>query len=862
MANLSIKIGGKLANLPDGFSVDVEDVNPIFNDYESFTFDAELSIENNRHIFSDIDHIRSNKRLVDMENERMQLIADGIPFRSGRFQTNDGEIIDKTVSVSMISTTQTIKDMVSDLTCRDIPVMDKIQIGEMIGNVLVDFGFDYFLQWKSGGKTGLLSWSSTKKTGQRFSESMSHSYELQALGFSFPGICQTYSSIEEAVNVGGKPTVQQSFINVSEIYPYKKYCNARVCYTHYKKEEDGSSGKTISTSEEYDPYYILEADRAQSGVCFYVLYFLDCLFHYLGMDYDNSRLLSVEDMKRLCFFTTHCKYDLERKYPSRGIVGVNSTVSYDFSTISEINRWLSSRKTGGRLELSHEDAKQLDSLVVNGTLYKIDDKLPNGETLKKASYKIKDFEATVQANIMNMYANSENFPDASVSSVIDSLWGSFGIRFIADYEKMTVRPVFIRDIYRQDSEPVTIHARLISINKMSEKITGVRVKYSAESSATEQANNIKYGVKDYDTDYDYIDYSQVDATRDYLYIIRQNGFSDRTCYIDKRTGNAYRIKVNKDATKVEELKPSIFEVGGYKGVEIGECSSVNEDFVEEITSDFTPLIQNDVNGRWEKAISDESQGEVTDGKGTNYTVGGGNSSRKKQILAAFVDEEMYHENTEYRIKNVMGSNYADVYLTEICTTEESYDATATEDGNSPLQHHDWGLALSVMRGGGSDSRMETYDYDYDGNGNSKWRMTAGEYSLNSDSMDNWGSDYDYNGTESGIGVGERFSLKLRAYKEVNGEILCNDDERDQEGNVLRKVRSRGLFDTFLSDHAHFLMNRKKYEIQFTCQVADLANIQWDRRYRIGDLVFWWNKLNYTLSVSSGLGVVTAEVFTL
>ena len=865
MGKLSMEIRGKLVNLPEGFSVDVEDVNPLFNDYQSFTFDAELPIESNRHIFSDIDHIHSNKRLVDMENERVQLIADGIPFRSGRLQTNEGEVIDQTITVSMINTTQTIKDMVADLTCRDIPVIDKIQIGEMIGNVLVKFSFDYQLEWKSSGKQGFLSWSSTKTKGQKFSESMSHYYELQALGFSYPGICQlkSGSSIEEAASSSsGKPYVDRSFINVSESYPYQKYCNARVCYTHYKKEADGSSGKTVSTNDEYDPYYMLDADRQQSGICFYVLYFLDCLFNYLGMAYDNSNLLFVEDMKRLCFFTTRCKYDLERKYPSKGVVGEEENITYDLNNLNEINRWLYSRKTGGKLELSHEDAKKLDSLVVNGVLYKIEDKLPNGETLKKASYKIKDFESSVQANIMNMYANSENFPDASISSVLDSLWGSFGIRFIADYERMTVRPVFIRDIYRSDEPPIEMHVQLIDIKKISEKITGVRAKYSAESSPTEQASNIKNGVKDYNTDFDYIDYSQVDATRDYLYIIRQNGFSDRTCYIDRRTGNAYRIKVNKDATKVEELKPSIFEVGGYKGVEVGDCSSINNDFVEELVSDFSPLVQNDVNGRWEKAISDGSQGEVTDGNGTNYTIGGANATRKKQILAAYIDEEMYHENTEYQIKNVLGNNYADVYLTEICTTDESYDATSTEDGNSPLQHYDWGMTLSVMRGGGSDSRMETYDYDYDGNGNSKWRMTAGEYSLNSDSMDNWGSDYDYNGTTSGIGDGERFSLKMRAYKEVDGTIQCEEDERDENGNLIRKVRSRGLFDTFLSDHAYFLLNRKKYEITFTCQIADIAHIEWERRYKIGGIIFWWNKLNYTLSEEKGLGTVTAEIYTL
>ena len=139
--HLSIKIRGEYADLPEDFSIDVEDVNPLFNDYESYTFDAELPIESNKHIFKDIDNIRSDKRLIDMENDTMQIIAEGIPFRTGKLRTNEDESIDKTVSVSMISSTKTIEDMVSGLNCQDIPVKDKIQIGEIVGNVLSEIDY-------------------------------------------------------------------------------------------------------------------------------------------------------------------------------------------------------------------------------------------------------------------------------------------------------------------------------------------------------------------------------------------------------------------------------------------------------------------------------------------------------------------------------------------------------------------------------------------------------------------------------------------------------------------------------------------------------------------------------------------------
>lgn len=862
--HLALKVRGKYANLPEDFSLDIEDVNPIFNDYESFSFDAPLPIESNKHILKDLANVKSDKRLVDLENESIQVIAEGIPFRTGRLQTNEGEVIDKDVTFSMISSARTIQDMVADLQCRDIPVKDKIQIGEMIGNVFAEITFRWYVQTKSKGKTGLWTWESCTGTGERRYETLSHNFELQALGFSHPGICELKSgtSIEEAKMSGGKPVNQTSFINVTDEYPTKPYCNGRVCYTHYKKEEDGTSGKTVSTSEEFDPYYVLEADRPQSGICFYVLYFLDCLFHYLGFYYDNEKLLTVGDMKRLAFFTTHCKYDLERKYPNKGIVGESSSVTYDFTDKDSINRWLSSRNTKGRLDFEYEKTKKLESAIVGGKIYKVGDELPDGQTLKSNNINIEDVSWKIAANIMNMYANSENFPDASVTSILDSLWASFGIRFMTDYEKMIVRPVFIRDVFRDTSAPIKLRAQLLSVHKLSEKTTGFRMKYSSESDPTEQQNNVRYGVKDYDTNYDYIDYSKVNSSLDYLNILKKNGSSDKTCYIDLKTGNAYRIKVNKDATKVDELKPSIFEVGGYKGVEIGDCSSLNEDYIVEVESEFEPLILNDINGLKEKNVGGDS-GYVTNretGEIVDYS--GINMADAKQILAAFVDEEMWYQNMEYRIQNVMGNSHIDAYLTEVCTTDECYDPSNTEDGNSPLQHYDWGTAITIMRGGGSDAQIQHYDYNYDGCGNSKWRIVAGEYSMASDSIDNWGAVFDYNGTQPGVGPEERFSLKVRAFKVVNGEILCNNDIYDADGNIETKVRSRGLFDTFMSEYAHFTLNRKKLEMQFYCNISDLLNIQWDKRYKIDDYIFWWNKLSYSVSVQKGLGIVTAEVYML
>ena len=268
-SKLSVEINGKELNLPSDFSIDMEDVNPYFNDNESFSYEVPVSIDDNREVFKNVDDVQSDKRLVELENASMRLRINGMPFRSGKLQTSEDTEISDQISISMVSAIKTLTDMIGDKNCQDIPVKDRIQIGEMIGNVQVECEFRYTYYQKSGGKDGFLSWSSAEISGEGGPEYTSNKIELQALGFSFPGICQT-SSGEIANKKDGKPVVTKSFINVSDEYPYSQYCNARVCYTHYKKNMDGTSGDTVSTSDTYDPYYILEADRMQSGICFYV----------------------------------------------------------------------------------------------------------------------------------------------------------------------------------------------------------------------------------------------------------------------------------------------------------------------------------------------------------------------------------------------------------------------------------------------------------------------------------------------------------------------------------------------------------------------------------------------------------------
>ena len=81
------------------------------------------------------------------------------------------------------------------------------------------------------------------------------------------------------------------------------YCNARICV---EKEESYKVGQE-------EPYWVLDADRPWSGICFYVAYFLDCLFSHLGLVVKENNLGKVEDMLRLAFFTTKCEVEYKNE---------------------------------------------------------------------------------------------------------------------------------------------------------------------------------------------------------------------------------------------------------------------------------------------------------------------------------------------------------------------------------------------------------------------------------------------------------------------------------------------------------------------------------------------------------------------
>ena len=115
--------------------------------------------------------------------------------------------------------------------------------------------------------------------------------------------------------------------------------------------------------------------------------------------------------------------------------------------------------------------------------------------------------------------------------------------------------------------------------------------------------------------------------------------------------------------------------------------------------------------------------------------------------------------------------------------------------------------------------------------------------------------------------GERFSLKIRSWVQpdwAENPLVNPDIVNAVTGKIEKKIKSRGLFDSFLSEYAHFILHRRMYRVQIECSAAQVADVpnHWDRRFRINGLVGFINKLSYTLHAAEGLKDLEVEFFVL
>lgn len=237
MKGLQIKINSQWVKLSEDFSITLEQSNPLFNDQGTFSFPFEIPLEPNREIFKNIADPWGDINLKDIDRMPAELWVDGIMIYRGVIETDDEVEFEDTLPVTFISGNSDFMDRIEGMNARDIPLDREIKLGYR-----VDYG------------------------------------DVKAI--TFPIIGSEYTL---KINFG-EMLMAYTESNESAPYPIKPYCNARIC-----------------TSNDKGRYNVLDAKRPYSGVCFYVMYLLDCFFKYMNIGVQRNDMSSMEDMCRLAF---------------------------------------------------------------------------------------------------------------------------------------------------------------------------------------------------------------------------------------------------------------------------------------------------------------------------------------------------------------------------------------------------------------------------------------------------------------------------------------------------------------------------------------------------------------------------------
>ena len=400
------------------------------------------------------------------------------------------------------------------------------------------------------------------------------------------------------------------------------------------------------------------------------------------------------------------------------------------------------------------------------------------------------------------FASSECFPDVDIAEVISSLENGFGIRFLFDNNYQRVRIVLLRNIFRSEEVQDIICDVVDEDVKEENNIRGFRMTYGN----SEDSHFYYKGFADLlphkkdlwpDTS-DKHDYSQWKLNARYADIIKKASNFDKTCYVTPDTGDSFGIKLDKDAKRYKDLHAVVFEFAGFMDAEDGDCTG-EDDTIMTINPGFVPAIMNDLNMEAERNGDDkqrfalfvdeqmrprrpdlgerhapESYNDADAEYNANYLYADSSDSPFQQMkVEGVVQPGLFsvlsdaHVGAEglvasfSRTKRIGASTSAfeakiswnlnvdiDGYIYEGYRLYLQDNYEPNDDGVSPIETHDWGLTLGIMRGSGSDAYVD-YSFDEDdGEGNKTWDIVPGSNATaHPDTCDSYGNLFDYNGSD-------------------------------------------------------------------------------------------------------------------
>lgn len=962
MEHLSLEIfdrkgtGSSFATLPDDASITITDTSEVFGKGDLWSYSFTLNVQANARLFGSAGDMHGARLHEQLDRRRARLWADGTALHLGYLRLgSEAEVdTDGNVDVTFEAGQKTFDDLIDGARANQVPMMSDVLIGLAL--------------WRRRKTSVTLRLKAQAMFGRRESTQelavMTHPSDVfyqTDPHTGTKGLDVPFSADGEEENVSVQEYPRMVFPRLPEgtfedlssdgltevdcintDYPYDDshpYCNVALCYQRYGYQRKDTAGNVItdygSEPEAQRGYEYMPADRLNSAPNFYVIYWIRALMKHLGIHIEENQMTDVEDLRRLFFVNTNCAYYEPKTLRSAG-AGTRYgkyRFRYDGRSIRRlVPEYFGHRETEdfhGQEVHTYRHGQNIDR--ENSGFVVTDYRIDPGYEIPPGWPEIDHIELTVDSVVdwddqdreryerdngylHRAFATSECFPDADVSEVVKAIEAGFGIRFLFSSDYKRVRIVLLRNIL-SDREVQQVACVVSSYGKEENAIRGFRMTYG-------DIDDTQFLYKGFDDllprrdelwkdDSDKHDYSQWKLDAVYADIIKRVSAFDKTCYVTPVTGNAYGIKIDKDAKRYDELHPSLFEYAGYMDALDGDCTG-EEETIETVTVGFRPAIMNDLNMEAERK-GDASQrfalfvdGEMRprrpdlNGKDSPYNASsadypiygtGGLYDEGEEAVARgmkgddgivkpgefAITSDMFASMGGHQLRTTLKASLMGLFESDVLPITMNIDGhisegyrlylqdnyTPNDDGVSPVETHDWGLTLGIMRGSGDDSYVKYEGDPDDGEGNDTWERVAGtSVTAHPDTCDSYGKEWDYNGTDAGIGPDGRISLKLRAEK-PNPEFDASQPESDTNRRYLQvgkeRLRGRGLADQFYKEYSYWVRNARVAHVEARMELAQLLTIDKTKRVRVGDITGFIRKMQYTISNRTGLGMVKMEI---
>ena len=944
MEHLSLEIfdltgsGSKYAMLPEDTSITITDTSEIFGSGDVWSYSFQLNVVANAHLFGSSGDIHGSRLHEQINKRRARLWVEGLPLFLGYLKLEDEAEVDAdgNVDVTFESGQKTFEQLIDGAKANQVPMMSDVPIGMALWRERRSIhDLTILIRGYTHGKTSDTMEGDIEWLDNLHVDPWVHtSYGSKVLHYTANGeetplqrwprmvypkgvFLDEATMLRKEINCLNTDSPYEEDENGTPVHPY---CNVALCYQKYgyqKQKENGDIYYDYSGEPEADrEYETMPANRVNSAPNFFVIYWLRALMHYLGIHIDENQMLDIEDLRRLFFVNTQCSYKEVKRTPDSGVTFYRELGSRPvFSACHE-----------STFSQKNESGFEVVDLKVDGPhiadIYSYPD-VSKWELEKLTLHLREDLPLEYVQYFHEAMASSECFPDADIAEVIKALESGFGIRLLFSDNYQRVRIVLLRNIFRS-KETQNIVCDVISEEKVENNIRGFRMTYGN----TEDTHFYYKGFADklphkkelWPDNSDTHDYSKWGLNEEYSSLYDKVSAFNKTCYVTPKTGNAYGVKIDKDAKRYDDLHPSLFEFAAFMDAEDGDCTG-EESTIETVNIGFNPIIMNDLNYKAEKDKDTTEQRfalfvdekmrprrpDLKDDVDYNdadavYYVRNAPAGRKAMLdadseaasmkkdgivkpgeFAIASDTEViirkddshgnpckariffmdtgiggyayFYYDITFGIKGHINEGYR-LYL------QDNYEPN--DDGVSPIETHEWGLTLGIMRGSGSDAHVNYSGDPDDAEGNDTWDIMPGSgATVHPDTCDSYGREWDYNGEQSGVGdTSGRISLKLRAEK-PNPYFDPKQPESATNRRYLEiedeNLRGRGLCDQLYKEYSYWVRNARICKMTAFMTIAQLQSIDKTKRVRVGDITGFIRKMQYSVSIKNGLGAVTMEI---